>query len=226
MNRTKIPWTERTWNPITGCTPCSIGCENCYAQAILKRFKKPTGVTLHPDRLDEPKRLRKPSRIFVCSMSDLFHEDVPPYYRCAIWLTMKNCPQHTFQILTKRPERIPSIAPALAENVWLGITIENQEATDSRIDNLLHSKAKVHFISCEPLLGPIRLPVRELADPASIDWVIVGGESGPRPRPMNPDWVRSIRDQCKTAGVPFFFKGWGDKSPQLLDGVEHKEFPA
>lgn len=311
---TKIEWTDATWNPITGCSKVSAGCKNCYAERFAKRMagrlgypvENPFAVTLHPDRLDKPLNWRKPRRIFVNSMSDLFHPDVPDAFidRVFAWMGVANW--HTFQVLTKRPKRMASYLsasatpirvlgrmnflgraritswPALGHNewplpnVWLGTSVENQRAADERIPLLLQTPAAVRWISAEPLLGPVNLsrfkpfdgecfcqyrsdgckPQEALGCPeTAIDWVVVGGESGPGARPMHPDWARSLRDQCKAAGVPFLFKQHGEwrKATQadwdnpktkvreyfgrhyvrvgkkaagrLLDGVLHDEYP-
>lgn len=222
---TKIEWTDETWNPITGCTPTSEGCQNCYAKRMATRLRgrygypkdNPFKVTFHPDRLAQPLKWKKPRRIFVCSMGDLFHKSVPNLTIDLIWEKMKKCPKHTFLILTKRPERLlkdyDNSDPL--PNVWLGVTAENQARADERIPMLLQIPAAVRFVSLEPLLGPVDFTDRPL-DPEStmgewsdldqLNWVIVGGESGPGARRMRIDWVRSVRDQCQEAGVPFFFK--------------------
>ena len=266
MNKSKIEWTDATWNPVEGCTPVSEGCRNCYAASIAHRFSGPgqlydgmatwrqgravfTGkIRMREARLLDPCRWRKPRRVFVNSMSDLFHEDVPFEYVDKVFAVMALCPQHTFQILTKRPERM---ANYLAEegirrariaawakgsmltraddtgaylthwplpNVWLGTSTENQAAADERIPHLLRCPASVRFLSCEPLLGPVDLvrshrtrdQLPNWPKPTRVDWVIVGGESGKGARPMHPAWVRSLRDQCVAARVPFFFKQWGE----------------
>ncbi len=234
---TKIEWTDETWNPVTGCTKVSAGCANCYAERMARRLAGRYGypeaphhfdVTLHPERLEQPLRWRKPRRVFVCSMGDLFHEDVPYSWvedilRIALWT-----PQHTYQILTKRPERMRVAYRTFCQtfnegyptkplpNVWLGVSCENQDAADARIPPLLQTPAAVRFVSAEPLLGAIDLGlVNEHGGPADfaringLHWLIVGGESGPGARPMHPDWARGLRDQAQTAGVPFFFKQHG-----------------
>ena len=246
-DHSKIEWTDSTWNPVTGCTRVSEGCRNCYAERVLPRtgqsFDK---VVCHPDRLNVPLHWKKPRRIFVNSLSDLFHEDVPDEFIAKIFLTMLSAKQHTFQILTKRPRRMldllekPSSAFPLAmmvgdtlPNVWLGVSCEDQRTADERIPLLLQTPAAVRFISAEPLLGPIDLShiggksavaYRMVAkEPRRLNWVIVGGESGPGARPMHPDWARSLRDQCQAAGVPFFFKQWGEFSPtvKVVDTEKH-----
>jgi protein gp37 len=203
---TAIEWTDSTWNPVTGCTKVSPGCKHCYAERLTERFGRSfTEVQLHPERLSLPMRWRRPRRIFVNSMSDLFHEQVPEPFIQQIFAVMAEAHWHTFQVLTKRAERLAEVAPRLAwpRNVWQGVSIESG-AYVWRIHHLRRVPAAVRFLSVEPLLGPIRrLPLD------GIDWVIVGGESGPRRRPLDPAWVREIRDQCLAAEVPFFFKQWG-----------------
>ncbi len=227
---TKIEWTDEVWNPVTGCTKISPGCKNCYAERMAKRlqamgsplYKNGFKVTLHPSALEKPLHWKKPKMIFVNSMSDLFHDDVPDEFIIKIFLIMEKAKRHTFQILTKRPERMQLILNGLMSrppflppfyplpNVWLGVSIENQETADERIPQLLRTPAAVHFISAEPLLDPVDLRFPKSKNPNQDTWVICGGESGPKARPMNPEWVRSLRDQCKDAGVPFFFKQWGE----------------
>ena len=220
---TKIEWAVNpdgskgeTWNPVTGCTPISEGCQNCYAKRMSKRLAgrcgypayDPFQVTLHPDRLDEPLKWKKPRRVFVCSMGDFFHQDVPFEFIAQVWQTMNNAQQHIFMVLTKHPERMAKFISRLGwdihDNVWLGVTAENQKRADERIPILLQIPAVVRFVSVEPMLEPVNL-----ANCGKIDWVICGGETGPGARPMHPDWVRNLRDQCQNAGVPFFFKHWG-----------------
>lgn len=240
---TKIEWTEETWNPLVGCEHVSPGCDGCYAAreasgrlsghplyAGLAVDGKFTGeVRLAPDRLDQPLRWRKPRTVFVNSMSDLFHRDVPDAFIAQVFSTMRLASQHTFQVLTKRPQRMapwvaefgltPSrkglaggiIPGASAPNIWLGTSIESDRYA-FRADHLRATPAAVRFLSLEPLLGP--LPSLDLT---GIDWVIVGGESGPNARPMHPDWARDIRDRCVAAGIPFFFKQWGEWIPYELD---------
>ena len=208
----KIEWTEATWNPVTGCTRVSPGCAHCYALTFAERFRGVPGhpyengfdLQLRPERLEQPLRWKRPRLIFVNSMSDLFHEDVPDDYIRQVFDVMARAGWHTFQVLTKRSKRLAEIAPRLdwPDNVWMGVSVENQR-WDCRIDDLRTVPAAVRFLSCEPLLGPLRLDLQD------IDWVIVGGESGHQARRMNPDWPQSIRDQCLEAGVPFFFKQWG-----------------
>ena len=267
VNTTPISWTEKTWNPISGCTPISEGCANCYAKRMAQRLRgrcgypedDPFRVTFHPDRLEQPLKLKKPSRIFVCSMGDLFHDDVD----CSIvdiFDVMSATPQHTYMLLTKRPERMRSLfrlnGPLLGSeplpNVWLGVTAENQARADERIPILLQIPAAVRFVSVEPMLGPVDIyrwlrchicsnngsyynpnsdeveecPICSSEDPSLLDWVICGGETGPGARPMHPDWVRLLRDQCQAAGVPFLFKQWGARTTgRILDGEIWDEYP-
>lgn len=279
-DKTGIEWTDATWNPVTGCSKVSPGCDHCYAETVAHRFNGtkayPNGfaVTLRPERLDQVLRWRKPRRIFVNSMSDLFHDDVPDEYIGSVFDVMARAEHHTFQILTKRHARMRSLlrkweqegADSVARgelhpdyghaawrrhdkvwctprkwplpNVWLGVSTEDQRWADIRIPALLDTPAAVRFISAEPLLGPIVLhpywlhgqphwgapeptptgnggsiDMRPLELAPRLDWVIVGGESGPGARPMHPDWARSLRDQCDQAGVPFLFKQWGEYRP-------------
>ncbi len=212
MQRSSIEWTEATWNPVTGCTQISPGCAHCYALTFAERFRGVPGhpyengfdLQLRPDRLDQPLRWKKPRSIFVNSMSDLFHPDVPDAYIVQVFEVMTVAERHRFQVLTKRSERLAEMASSLPwpSNVWMGVSVENQRFT-CRVDDLREVPASVRFLSCEPLLGPLDLDLHE------IHWVIAGGESGPGARPMDPDWVRGVRDQCCEARVPFFFKQWG-----------------
>jgi len=211
-DRSSIEWTEATWNPVTGCTKVSPGCAHCYADTFAERFRGVPGhpyeggfdLQLRPERLQQPLDWRQPRLIFVNSMSDLFHEGIPVWFIRKIFNVMRKANWHTFQILTKRSSRMLELAPHLRwpDNVWMGVSVENQRWT-GRIDDLRKVPARVRFLSCEPLLGPLRLDLR------GIDWVIVGGESGARARPIDPQWVRQIRQQCEEAGVSFFFKQWG-----------------
>lgn len=299
---TKIEWATETWNPVTGCTPISEGCRNCYAERMSKRLagrcgypsENPFKVTLHPDKLDQPLRWKKPRMIFVCSMGDLFHKNVPFDHisqvfdvmcswrwptkeaECSGDASLLEDPGHTFIVLTKRPERVhewlswlglywPGDSPVninleaeghFGKHIWFGVTAENQARADERIPVLLEIPAAIRFVSIEPMLGPVDLTSIDLGDKitrgygqrriiwdtligwekqykpgqkpkpmpdhfpramknlgAKLDWVICGGETGPGARPMHPDWVRSLRDQCQAAGVPFFFKSWGDWAP-------------
>lgn len=227
-----IEWTDATWNPVTGCTKVSAGCKNCYAERFAERFR---GVPGHPfeqgfdlriweDRLLQPLKWRTPRRIFVNSMSDLFHPGVPSQFIRRCFDVMGRAEQHQFQVLTKRPERALGMAGDLPwpENVWMGTSVENQTVAH-RVDTLRRIPAKIRFLSCEPLIGPLVLNLE------GIDWVIVGGESGPGARPMRPEWVRSIRDQCRGADVHFFFKQWGGvikkRAGRELDGQTYDEMP-
>jgi protein gp37 len=291
-DKSKITWTDATWNPVTGCTKISAGCANCYAEQMATRLQRmqPDGryrngfaVTCHEDVLEIPLRWKRGRRIFVNSMSDLFHEDVPLEFIDKVFSVMALSPQHTYQILTKRPERMREYLEETPcgtwahharrdickdielplPNVWIGVTAENQHEANRRIPLLLQTPAAKRFVSIEPMIGLVdltrikwaKLSIRNesyerLGIPApnelwsttnvlfkrpadeynsekvGLDWVIVGGESGPHARPTNPDWVRSIRDQCKAADVPFMFKQWGkSENGHLLDGAEHMEFP-
>jgi protein gp37 len=211
-----IEWTESTWNPVTGCTKVSPGCDHCYAERITERFHgigSFATVQLHPDRLDLPLKWRRPRRVFVNSMSDMFHADVPREFIGEVFDRMASAPRHVFQVLTKRAERMERVVrwlsedqwnhDASGENVWLGVSVESPDYY-ARIRHLQRTPAAVRFLSLEPLLAPLPdLPLD------GIHWVIVGGESGPGARAMHPDWVRAIRDQCTSAGVAFFFKQWG-----------------
>lgn len=284
---TGIEWTDATWNPIRGCSRVSEGCRNCYAESVAARFSGPgmpyeglarrtasgearwTGqVRVVEHQLDQPLRWKRPRMIFVNSMSDLFHDEVSDETIDDIFAVMAAAPQHAFQVLTKRPERMLAymkrvgassphdvvnarvfdLANTLSgahvqwplPNVWLGVSVENQAAADDRIPLLMQTPAAVRFLSCEPLLEMVDLmkpgPVLALERLGPIDWVIVGGESGPGARPMHPDWARLIQAQCAYAGVPFFFKQWGEHDASgrrvgkkaagsLLDGREYKAFP-
>ncbi len=226
---TSIEWTDKTWNPTTGCNKVSPGCKHCYAEALTRRFHNhfPNGFefTMHPERLNEPRRWRKPSRVFVNSMSDLFHERMPLDFLKEIFVVMAECPRHVFQILTKRHERLVELAPELEwpKNVWMGVSVETQRYTE-RVDYLRQVPAEVRFLSCEPLLGPLELNLE------GIHWVIVGGESGLGHRPIETDWVRRIREQTQKAEVAFFFKQWGGRHPKAggreLDGRTWDGMPA
>lgn len=268
-----IEWTQATWNPVVGCTRASAGCDHCYAFTMTKRLAAMgqqnymglagnghfNGVvrTL-PTMLDVPMRRKKPTTYFVNSMSDLFHKSVPDEFIDQVFAVMASCPQHTFQILTKRadrmaeymcnPDRLEAIyatwcsvsnqTPAAQAwplpNVWLGVSVENQEAANTRIPELLRTPAKIRFLSCEPLLGPVDLGECYESDAkqwtGGVNWVIVGGESGQGARPMHPEWALALRDQCQAANVPFFFKQWGGVNKKLngrlLDGVEYSQFPS
>lgn len=231
----KIEWTNETWNPITGCTKISPGCQNCYAEKMAKRLKgrfgypetDPFSVTYHYDVLKKPFAWKKPRMVFVCSMGDLFHEEVSYDMAHAVFSAMEALPQHTFQILTKRPERMKKFWDIKStqwgeqwkptDNIWIGVSAENQEQANKRIPILLQIPAAIRFVSCEPLLSKVDLkhafsplPGEMSEGQRGLDWVIAGGESGHNARPMHPDWVRSLRDQCQDACVPFFFKQWGE----------------
>ena len=235
MARTKIEWTESTWNPLTGCTKVSAGCKNCYAEVMARRlqamgqpkYKDGFSLTLHQDTLSEPYSWLKPRMIFVNSMSDLFHKDVPLKFIQNVFRVMKENPQHVFQVLTKRADILLYYDKEgyleWTHNIWMGVTVEDDTVTD-RIDKLRTTGAKVKFLSCEPLLTA--LPNINLAE---INWVIVGGESGKKPRPMKEEWVVDIKDQCKQANVAFYFKQWGGtnkkKSGKKLNGTEYLEIP-
>ena len=214
MTNSDIEWTNQTWNPVTGCTKISAGCQNCYAALMARRLKamgldkyrNGFDITLHPSSLDYPYKLKKGQMIFVNSMSDLFHKDVPLDFIQRVFKVMNDNPQHRFQVLTKRAERILELNSELnfTDNIWLGVSVENQSMT-SRIKFLVNSSAKIKFLSIEPLLDEIRdIPFIE-----KIDWVIVGGESGPRARPMQEEWVLKLKSICEAHSVPFFFKQWG-----------------
>jgi protein gp37 len=232
-NASGIEWTEATWNPLTGCTKVSPGCKHCYAERLSKRLmamgnpKYANGfrLTLHEDALELPLRWSKPRAIFVNSMSDLFHEDVPDEFVHRVFAVMAAAHWHRFQVLTKRPERLLALDPELAwrPNIWMGVSVENERYVP-RVDLLRQTQAHVKFLSIEPLLGP--LPSLDLA---GIDWAIVGGESGPGARPLKESWVRDIRDRCLDAGVPFFFKQWGGvqkhRTGRMLDGRTWDEMP-
>ena len=226
MKATKIEWTDRTWNPITGCTKYSAGCAHCYAETMAHRLKAmglekyATGfqLALHPEALQEPLQWKKPHNIFVCSMSDIFHKDVPFEFVEQIMQTIEQTPQHSYQILTKRAERMEEYFAThpVPKNVWLGVTVENASAK-SRIDYLRNIQATVRFLSCEPLiedLGELNLQ--------NINWVIVGGESGNQARPMKEEWVLNIKRQVEYIGVAFFFKQWGTWGSDGIKRDKHK----
>lgn len=271
-DKSGIEWTDATWNPTTGCTKVSPGCKNCYAkhQAWPRLAAMKTGVysgrkfedvQCHPERLDQPLRWKKPRMVFVNSMSDLFHDDVPDEFIYDVFAVMAQCPRHTFQILTKRPARMRAVmatpftaidrrACALSDrhnvedwegnyplpNVWLGVSVENQETANERIPLLLDTPAAVRWISAEPLLTPLTFrwavwrplsrtrSTEHLDGLRELDWVVVGGESGPNARDMNPDWARSLRDQCHEARVPFFMKQMARKAPIPAD-LQVRQWP-
>lgn len=230
---TKIEWTLKTWNPITGCSKISTGCANCYAERFAHRlqaigvakYNKGFEVVCHPYTLGDPYKWRKPHLVFVNSMSDLFHEEVPDDFIMRVFRTMRETPQHTYQILTKRSARLKKFANefTLPENVWAGVTVEHSDYLN-RLDDLRDVEASLRFVSCEPLLSS--LFSMDLSD---IGWVIVGGESGPNARPMRPIWVEEIFELCREAGTPFFFKQWGGVNKKAagrkLHGHTYSEMP-
>jgi len=241
-DHSSIEWTEATWNPTTGCDKISPGCDNCYAMTLSKRLKamgQPKyqrdgdprtsgpgfGLTVHPDTLDIPRGWSAPRVIFVNSMSDLFHKDVPIAYIRQVFDVIADTPQHQYQLLTKRSKRLAEIGPRLdwPSNLWIGVSVESDKYR-FRLDHLRHVDSAVRFVSAEPLLGPL-----ENLDLDGIHWLIAGGESGPPARPMDPAWVIDLRDQCQGAGVPFFFKQWGGHTPKAggreLDGRTYDEMP-
>lgn len=269
MGDTNIEWTDKTWNPIRGCSKVSEGCRNCYAASVAARFSGPgmpyeglarrdaagnpqwTGlVRMVPKHLEDPIRWKAPRRIFVNSMSDLFHEDLEEANIAAIFAVMAAAPQHQYQVLTKRPTRMAKIVgddtflaavrgiaklqygvqgfPWPLPHVWLGTSVENQEALGERLPHLLATPAAIRFLSVEPQLGRVSLP-RLSAFTAPLHWIIVGGESGKAHRPFDPEWARLLRDQCEALGIAFFFKQHGGLRPtdggDLLDGVQHHAFP-
>lgn len=233
MGLTAIEWTESTWNPVTGCTKTSAGCRNCYAERMAIRlqamgqpnYRNGFELTLHEHVLDLPLRWSKPQSIFVNSMSDLFHEDVPLDFILRVFKVMRQAHWHRFQILTKRSSRLRELDHDLpwAPNIWMGVTVESAEYL-FRIDDLRASHATTKFLSLEPLLGP--MPDLDLT---GVDWVIAGGESGIGARPADPDWFREVRDKCVAAGTPFFFKQWGGvnrrKTGRFLDGLTWDQVP-
>ena len=231
--KSNIEWTEMTWNPVTGCTKITQGCKHCYAERMAKRlnamgaarYERGFQLTLHSDLVDLPRRWRQPKLVFVNSMSDLFQEEIPFEFIKRIFWTMVDCPQHTFQILTKRAERLRDLSEHLPwpANVWMGVSVENQRNAP-RVKQLADVPAAVRFLSCEPLLGPLEGLTLD-----RIHWVIVGGESGPKARHMRGEWVESILRQCRAAEVPFFFKQWGgvrkDRTGRELHGRTYDEMP-
>ncbi|MBX3059309.1 MAG: phage Gp37/Gp68 family protein [Anaerolineae bacterium] len=234
MAKSDIEWTEATWNPVTGCNKVSPGCKHCYAERMAMRlqamgqsnYRNGFEVTLHEHMLERPLHWKSPQTIFVNSMSDLFHEDVPFEFIDKVFNVMRRASWHQFQILTKRSERLLALSSLIQwpDNVWMGVSVETQKYV-FRIEHLRQTRARTKFLSLEPLLGP--LPDLNLA---GIDWVIVGGESGPGARPMKPEWVLNIRDQCLAARVPFFFKQWGGfqkkKAGRILEGKIWNQMPA
>jgi protein gp37 len=233
MSKTSIEWTDTTWNPTTGCNKVSAGCKFCYAEVMTKRlkgmgqekYKDGFALRMHPDTLSDPYLWRKPRFVFVNSMSDLFHEDVPLSFIKHVFNVMNECPNHTFQVLTKRAERLANVSRHLkwTPNIWMGVSVEDSRVIN-RIDYLRDTDAAIKFLSCEPLIGG--LPNLNLK---GIDWLIVGGESGHKPRPMEPEWVEDILKQCKHAHVAFFFKQWGGrdkkKNGRMLNGRTYDEMP-
>lgn len=229
----KIEWTDSTWNPITGCTKVSPGCKHCYAERMAfrlqamgqEKYKNAFKLTLHEDEIEKPLTWSKPQVIFVNSMSDLFHKDVPVEFIQRLFNVMREASWHTFQILTKRSERLFELDSVLewTSNIWMGVSVETQKYT-YRVDHLRATHAHTKFLSLEPLLGPI-----ENLNLEGIDWAIVGGESGPGARPMEEEWVTSLRDQCLDANVPFFFKQWGGvnkkRTGRELEGQTWDQMP-
>ncbi|MEU5938653.1 phage Gp37/Gp68 family protein [Micromonospora sp. NPDC047548] len=252
-DKTAIEWTDATWNPVTGCTKVSPGCDHCYAETFAERFRGTPGhyfeqgfdLVARPAKLALPLRWKRPRRVFVNSMSDLFHDQVPTEYIAEVFAVMAAAHQHTFQLLTKRHGRMRALlndpefrtlvqceSPTLGHegiditagnpwdtwplrNVWLGVSVEDQKRAGLRVPALIDTPAAVRWLSCEPLLGPVDLDLTDkdaLVD-GGIDWVVVGGESGRQARPMHPDWARQLRDQCRAAGIPYFFKQWGEWAP-------------
>ena len=257
-DKTRIEWCDATWNPVTGCTPVSAACDHCYASRQIRSGRTPavhgskdfSSTQFHPNCLEQPLRWKKPRRIFVCSMGDLFHESIQLFDVTEnIFNTISACHRHTFMILTKRPKRMRAAIQydlindpplefgmdkwTIIENLWLGITAENQEMADQRIPILLQTPAAKRFVSVEPMLGPVDLCVFEMRADSKLDWVICGGETGPGARECNYEWVNNLKNQCVRAGVPFFFKGWGTHGPMKksdphymkIDGKEWKEIP-
>lgn len=232
-----IEWTDTTWNPVTGCTKVSAGCDNCYAERFSERFRGVKGhpfrsgfdLTLRPERLLQPLEWKRPRMVFVNSMSDLFHKDIPSAFISAVFETMERANWHTYQVLTKRSSLMQRFLKARYKdrpapaNIWLGVSVENAPSK-SRIVHLQKANANIRFLSIEPLIAPVGT-----LDLDGIDWVIVGGESGWGARPMEQEWALDVRDQCIAAGVAFFFKQWGGRSPKvagrLLEGREWNDFP-
>lgn len=233
-DRSAIEWTQATWNPVTGCSKVSAGCAHCYAETFAERwrgvpdhpYEQGFDLKLWPDRLDVPLRWREPRQVFVNSMSDLFHEEIPSEYIAKVFDVMVRADHHIFQVLTKRHERLATLAPDLPwpENVWMGVTIENRRFVH-RADYLRQVPAAVRFISAEPLLGPL-----EGLDLTDIHWLISGGESGPKHRPVKEEWLVELRDRCQAEGVAYFFKQWGGARPKSggreLQGRTWDEMPS
>ena len=233
MSKSKIEWTESTWNPVSGCTKISRGCDNCYAERMAMRLKamgtrgyeNGFDVTMHPHALEKPLKMKKPQVIFVNSMSDIFHEKIPDAFIFQIFEVMNKAHWHTFQVLTKRPKRLAKLADKLnwTDNIWMGVTVEANEYVD-RVDYLRDCPAKIKFLSLEPLIDSV-----DKLDYTGINWVIAGGESGYGARVMQKEWVLEIRDRCKNENIDFFFKQWGGvnkkKAGRLLDGEIYDEMP-
>ncbi|MBN8696055.1 MAG: phage Gp37/Gp68 family protein [Bacteroidetes bacterium] len=233
MAQTSIEWTELTWNPTTGCNKISAGCKFCYAEVMSNRlhamgidkYKNNFEITTHEDALKTPYTWKGSRIVFVNSMSDLFHEDVPLEFIQKVFKVMNDNPQHVFQVLTKRADILFEYHRQLrwTHNIWMGVSVENEKVVE-RIDFLRRTRARVKFLSCEPLIGPLRN-----LNLQSIDWVIVGGESGRKPRPMKPEWVLDIQAQCENMDVAFFFKQWGGtnkkKAGRILNGKTYDEMP-
>ncbi len=232
-SKSAIEWTEATWNPLTGCVKISPGCKHCYAERMSKRLKamgqnkyrNEFRLTLHEGALQDPLSWKKPQMIFTNSMSDLFHDDVPVEFVQKVFAVMRSAHWHIFQVLTKRSERLLDLSPEIdwPDNVWMGVSVENSNYT-FRIDHLRSTQANIKFLSLEPLLGPL-----QNLKLSGIDWVIVGGESGPGARPMQKEWAIEIKEQCQRAGVPFFFKQWGGvnkkRAGRILEGQTWDELP-
>ena len=237
-DKSKIGWTDATWNPVTGCSKVSAGCKNCYAERMAHRlqamgqanYRDGFEVRCHTHMLSVPSKWKRPRMVFVCSMGDLFHRDVPASFISRVFVEMNSAKQHTFQILTKRPLRMARMSDekriVFTPNIWCGTTVENQDFYGERVDALTRVRAKVRFLSIEPMVGPVQIGSRHFS---RLDWIILGCESGPHARPMNPDWARQVRDQCRAYCAPFFLKqmvvdGKLDKKP-LLDGKLWQEMP-
>ena len=236
-DRSAIEWTDATWNPVTGCDEVSRGCDRCYAKRFAERWRGVSGhpyergfdVVERPDRLGQPRRWRRPRRVFVCSMGDPFHKAVPDAYLARVFLAMDAAPWHAYQLLTKRSSRMRDVvrrtygAAGAPPHLWCGVSVEDAAAL-VRVRHLRETPCAVRWLSCEPLLGPL-----DGLDLDGIAWVVCGGESGPGARPMRPEWARALRDRCAAAGVPFFFKQWGGARPKsggrLLDGRAHDAMP-
>ena len=236
-DKSTIEWTDATWNPVTGCTKVTRGCDNCYAERFAERFRGTLGhhfesgfdLTLRPERLSQPLRWKRPRMIFVNSMSDLFHKDIPKDFIDRVFDTMEAADRHVFQVLTKRSSVMGDYlrhrygSELTPRHIWCGVSVEDEMAT-ARVQHLQKAPVSVRFLSIEPLLGPVGD-----MDIEGISWVIVGGESGPKARPMKLPWVLDIRDLCAREGVPFFFKQWGGRTPKsggrLLEGIEHNAKP-